>query len=114
MKTLQRYLQEFADDDGDVECRSYSGRFMYGRSCVALTGSSERVFALLGELLAEFLDDLYHKGTAHEDVLLPAFKQYARILMDFRQDQMGLGTVIYWPQLNWEEDQSDAPEVADE
>ena len=35
---LYRVMQEFADDYGVDVSNDYSGRFMYGRRCVAVEG----------------------------------------------------------------------------
>lgn len=59
-----------------LQPRSYSGRGMFGRECVAV-----------------YLEQGVHPG----DLELPA---------GWRQDQLGLGTVVYWPSLAWELEQT--------
>lgn len=61
----------------DLRPRSYSGRGMYGKECVATS-----------------LDRYTHPS----DLELPA---------GWRQDQLGLGTVVYWPGITWPEGRSE-------
>jgi hypothetical protein len=67
--------------DAGYSPRSYSGRGMYGESCVGLALESEtdllKVGAALGERLAQ---------------------------RSFRTDSLGMGIIAYWPREKWQED----------
>lgn len=91
-------LQEVYDQ-GDIEfnVRSYSGRGMYGKECVAITTdghtSAWTIALALADLNAGNID-LYGLGEP-------------------REDSMGLGRVYYWPQMEWPAGQDNIGEYAD-
>ncbi len=70
-----------------AEIRSYSGRGMSGKECVgAVTNGS-----LLG-----FLADIAEECENAHDA--------ATIIRAARTDDMGRGTIVYWPHAEWPED----------
>lgn len=79
------------------ECRnvrSYSGRAMYGARCVSvyLNGDAE-LPAFAATLAVDAESDNEGDG---DDII--------KILRGTRTDNMGLGTVVYWPSMPWPED----------
>lgn len=62
--------------------RSYSGRGMYGRSCLGVETDD------LGDLFAAVLEEL--EGEEDTQDVQPAFKS-------MRTDSMGRGTIVYFP-----------------
>jgi len=68
-------LQEFLEDCG-FECRGYSGRYMGGKSCLAI----------VVDTMAEILDVMYEMG--RRNVYVPT---------NVKWDNMGYGYVFYWP-----------------
>lgn len=72
-------LTDIVSDIDGARLTSYSGRGMFGKECVAVYG-----------------DDAFALGMAigQEEYLASAFD--GKIT---RQDSMGLGIVIYWPQI---------------
>lgn len=87
--TLLSLLREVYDNgDMEMEVRSYSGRGMYGDTCVAVTLGSYANAWTLALAIADV-----NNGNA--DLFgLP----------EPRSDSMGLGTVLYWPSLEWPAD----------
>lgn len=98
LSSLALEALEHAAEQADVGLRrSYPGRGMHGRSCVAVTGNltglvrfvltlTEEVANALpgeGERLAAFLDELRESRTL--------------------ADQLGKDTVYYWPTVELEE-----------
>lgn len=88
-------LQEIVEDAG-YETHSYSGRGMYGSKCLSFnleSGENEfDAFLTIAEAIqsyAESSDD----GLELEDIT-PYF-------MGAKSDSMGLGTVIYFPEIVW-------------
>lgn len=83
-------FQEFIYDLwGSFKVRSYSGRGMYGRLCVAIVSDTplddlQRIAFRLGEL--------YGQGE-----YAPAMPSHVCM------DGMGLSTVVYWPEEQWQE-----------
>lgn len=90
-------LDQLARNGHCSEPRPYSGRAMYGKQCVSISGDyclSEWEIALqIGYLARCFGIDARDIGTPHTDSL-------------------GRGTVIYWPRYEWPEDRT-APEEED-
>lgn len=85
MKLNQEDLGTLEEAAGEAEMdfrTDYSGRGMYGKTCVGVTGDTAKLvhFVLLvGEKDLDFaLDNLTNMS----------------------QDSMGLDTIFYWPQLN--------------
>ena len=87
-----------AIENAGFEARSYSGRGMYGRSCVGIDvdrGTSP--FQLAAMLANELVDD----AASYEDA-----QTLTRELAKLRvcTDQMGLGQIVYFPDVAWGED----------
>ena len=83
---LQKALQYISRDQdcGDFKVRSYSGRGAFGKTCLAIDG--DRIdLLILGHTI----------GTSYDDV-----DPYD--ISGARQDSMGLGVVIYWPNIPFE------------
>ena len=77
---------EYISHDMGFKVRSYSGRAMYGKTCIGITGEDINLLTL-GFALAEYYRD-------HDDDVPYNFYNY-------RTDSMGLGQVIYWPQMKY-------------
>lgn len=75
---------------------AYSGRFMYGEKCIAFN-TDDSVFSAIANLIEATLfleyDDLMY--------------ELSDMLRKARTDSMGLGTVIYFPSIKFEEDQDE-------
>lgn len=83
--------------DIGYEPRSYSGRGMYGRYCLGVSTDDSPV-----KLGANTVLSLIDAG--EEDL--------AREFADLRacQDQLGLGIIVYWPQIEWSDEDTDEEE----
>lgn len=89
--TLQQQLKDAVEGmgGGDDEVsfyNGYSGRGMYGRKCVGITGSFSDCMMVLGELIKEAKEE-------------PGFDDMVDQLLDFKQDSMGRDVILYWPEL---------------
>ena len=78
---------------GEEPPRAYSGRCMYGRQCPALEGGS------VPEVLARLV---LLVGALEEDG--PLVEEVAEAVRSARTDDMGLGVVVYWPDVKWEDE----------
>lgn len=85
---LIREIAENGDEDTGFR-NNYSGRGMYGRSCVGITGSKEDCQALIAEVIKE--------ARYREDSL--DFGELVDAVLDYSQDSMGLDVIIYWPHI---------------
>lgn len=90
-------LQEIVEDAG-FETQSYSGRGMYGKKCLSFNLECEEnefdVFLSIAESAQSYVE-CHDDGLELEDII-PYF-------MGAKSDSMGLGTVIYFPNVEWEE-----------
>ena len=87
--TLINLLREVYEGGSlEMEVRSYSGRGMYGDECVAVVMGDFNSTWTLALALADV-------NNGHADLFgLP----------EPRTDNMGLGMVLYWPQMEWPAD----------
>ena len=102
MKFPQSYLLEVVEDGfEDVSFRKdYSGRGMYGRNCVGISGS-------MGDCQAAIAEAIIQAGIDSQTVQLGSsreetdefFRQSVRTLLDYNEDSMGRGVILYWPNL---------------
>jgi hypothetical protein len=89
--------------DSDLTPRSYSGRFMYGKKCLGFVTDESAVKAV-GSILVSLCQGA-SAVRAKEDVM-----DLAEILQGVREDSMGLGTIVYFPDVPWH----DSYETGDE
>jgi hypothetical protein len=85
-------------EEAGYEARSYSGRSMFGRVCVG-------VDLLRGQSVFGFIADMIRAAVDHPADMVEVF---ADTLDETQQDAMGLGMIVYWPRVEWEEEDSDA------
>ena len=86
MSTIQQLLKQACEDHGDVSFRNdYSGRGMYGRQCVGISGSQGAVSQVVAQVIKDSRND-------------PEFDRFIdTLLVEYNEDDMGLGTIMYWP-----------------
>ena len=87
VKSTVQALAEVAE----LRCRSYSGRGMYGRTCLAVTFDDGP-----GELFSALLTVLAETGTTQE-----ACAELADAFRGMRTDSMGRGMVAYFPEIEY-------------
>ncbi|CAN5951018.1 unnamed protein product [Sphagnum jensenii] len=82
-------VRKFIDvlEEAGYEPKSYSGRGMYGKQCVSVSGDREDGFS--GWEIARALWFNNYDGEDDLDVPEP------------HQDSLGRGTVLYWPSYEW-------------
>lgn len=87
---LSQLIKDTAEDSGAANFyNGYSGRGMYGRKCVGLTGSMQDIMQVIGAVIKE----------AHFNSDEIEFTDVVDCLLDFKQDSMGLDVIVYWPEL---------------
>ena len=75
-------------EEAGYNCRSYSGRGMYGEKCLAITLDRD---TSIGQFVG---DVLFAAGSVGEDGV---FDILADAFHDMKTDDMGLGSVCYFP-----------------
>jgi hypothetical protein len=75
-------------EEGGWETRSYSGRGMFGRTCVSVRDGDEKdsAWEIAKHLSSEEYDGKFDR------------------VPEPHQDQLGLGIVLYWPSYEWPKD----------
>jgi hypothetical protein len=86
-----KLLIEVAEAAG-YEARSYSGRFMYGSTCVGVTLERD-------QSVVNFVLDVIEAASSFDEE--DDMENLTQALRNPRSDSMGLGTIIYWPELPW-------------
>lgn len=82
---------------------SYSGRMMHGRRCVAVSSQpSQPAFEI------EIGADLMAECAEREDWDMATMVREA--VRGTRSDSMGLGIVVYWPEVEWPEGEEEGDE----
>jgi len=114
MLTLDaEFVQSILAEEFDVF--SYSGRFMYGRHCLAVNADGGRnevdvTFALIEAVLQHVAD-----GSEVElNKALEAISDIKTLMRDARTDSLGLDMVVYWPELSYNDDDQDDDDQDDD
>ena len=81
-----------------MEVRSYSGRYMYGKSCVYFV-SGLTTGALIGSIMNS-LEDWNFEGMSSREIYHYISDAFNHMLTD----SMGLDTVYYFPHIEWKEE----------
>lgn len=90
--------------DAGLQCSRYSGRGMRGEECVAVRLESGGSGALAD--IVRSLGALDLPGAETADLA-------AEIVKRVRTDRLGLGSVLYWPSVAWEEPEDDGMDGQD-
>lgn len=87
MENINELIKEYCDDEGLNYREDYSGRGMYGRSCVAV--DCDNPLETLSGIFAYLVDS--------DDDIEGCEVQSA--LGEPREDSMGMGRILYFPKL---------------
>lgn len=83
--------------EAEYSPRSYSGRAMYGRSCVGVEIDGNVSASAIGARMALAI-------LAEHDDVFEAESEIERLstaLEGESSDSLGLGTIVYWPRIEW-------------
>jgi len=98
MKTKFQELLENNADNFEIKVRSYSGRGMYGKECLAVTGSTREIRDLFKEVILDAANEL-----ADDEIDLYAFQDVVDSCFEYSQDSMGYDVVYYWRNISFVE-----------
>jgi hypothetical protein len=117
---LAELIREAADCTDELFFRkNYSGRGMFGRKCVALTGDLRDIQKAIGEVHKSLVDHLFDAMEELFDLEMNSEEQeqmYAtrnevlsaiETLARWKIDSMGLSQVVYWENIQDDSDNSD-------
>lgn len=113
MHSIQQLLKDACeqseDSEYDVSFRNdYSGRGMYQRRCVGITGSEMACMKLIAEVIKADrikLKTVQLGSSEHEGDAL--FGELVDTLLNYDRDSMGRDIILYWPQLESIDDDED-------
>ena len=111
MKSLQTLLTEVCSQMEGVNVRSYSGRCMYGRECLGLTGTHGDCMTVLSETIKMASQEVFDAAAdaVSDDEMRGANEANSDLhsmldeVMKYLQDSMGRDVILYWPDVAWEE-----------
>lgn len=81
-----------------LSARSYSGRGMFGKTCLSVAGEEAEIREVLTDVICYL-----HNGDGD-------FEQQLRNLLRYKQDNAGPGIVVYWPNLPYVASSNDGEE----
>lgn len=97
--------------EGDADVSRYSGRAMFSRECLSLQGSLLDIRLTIAHALNDLHDTIVQyeiEQATNEDEIdddlapnIPSFDHVCSTLLNYRQDQLGLGIVVYWPDVKY-------------
>lgn len=90
--TRKSQLQQCLEDAG-YECRSYSGRGMYGKECLAVV-TSDHPMTVTANCFSELLSDLDDEDI---EAWVNKYNDLVSQLHRVSEDNMGRSMVYYWP-----------------
>lgn len=117
--TSKQFVELLNEVSNSYEARSYSGRAMYGKKCVAIRvdgqdtghGLVARAMARIVKIIDSEEDDNNFADTLNR--LDSKLQELVGIFSRTRSDNLGLDTIFYWPNMEWTKD-LDEEEVDEE
>lgn len=92
-------LKNLLENNG-YETRSYSGRGMYGQTCLGVESDSPRdVIGMVVDILLDVVENQYD---VRNDDALNELQELGDVLKTAKQDSMGMGSIIYFPDVPYE------------
>lgn len=101
-------------ENGGREVYSYSGRGMYGQNCIGFyaDGTIAQEIAQLATEIVNYCYDTLEGNDAEE--MLDSVERFLDIMAEAKTDNMGQGTVIYFPNVEREDDEESNNEDEEE
>lgn len=103
-------IKELFEEVG-ANVRSYSGRGMFGKNCLAISGDlgeCQEWISEVAQLLVQTVFDVAMDANTDEEreeadnINFEAQNEIAN-LFRYKQDSLGLDVVTYWPDIDWED-----------
>jgi len=90
---LKKLIKEFCEESDYELYENYSGRFMYGRTCIGIV-TDVNSLGLMYDLTAFIFQNL------DEDEIEMNSQDIREFIGNAKMDNMGLSMIIYFPSLN--------------
>lgn len=100
------------NSQNELGMRTYSGRGMYGKYCLGFTGE-DLLESLSNELFGSVTDDILTDENEKDgnevlnqvDKIVKERLEFFQLFLNSRQDSMGLGTIVYFPNIKLTKEQ---------
>lgn len=89
-------IEQICEDNEVRLYNGYSGRGMYGSTCFGITGSHRDCTAVIADIITAYVEEIINNSENTTIVDLPHF---IRDIMNYRQDNMGVDIILYWPNI---------------
>jgi hypothetical protein len=89
-------IEQICEDNEVQLYNGYSGRGMYGSTCFGITGSHRDCTAVIADIITAYVEEIMNNAENTNRNDLPHF---IRDIMNYRQDSMGLDTILYWQKI---------------
>lgn len=91
-------LETACEDSGEVRFYAdYSGRGMYGRQCVGISGGRSDCRQLITQIIQNMAEDLVNEAEDERGgSALDTFNDAVEALLKYDQDSMGHDVILYW------------------
>jgi hypothetical protein len=96
-KDSESSVQEIFEFAG-YECRSYSGRSMYGKTCLGV--EVDNLGEFFANIISALTDDVTSDNSTTTAAVIEAFG-------NMKTDSMGLGVIIYFPDVKFKHEEKD-------
>ena len=113
---MAKHIMQEAVEDAGYETRSYSGRGMFGKECLGV----EVDRGSMGSFIADVIDTLHSRVDSSGDdeeaeaEVDDAFDAVAQGFRRMNTDSMGLGSILYFPGVPFEDEDADDDEDEDD
>lgn len=103
-------------DDLELDAREYSGRVMYGKTCLGITTSFviKTVIEMTEYLVTEYNSLVDYMEDDEKESVLSKIDAIQELLenmkSDARWDNMGLQMIVYFPRVSYEKQDDDEEE----
>lgn len=88
-----------AIENAGYATRSYSGRGMYGKSCLGFeTSRGQSAIRATAEIMADLAETCQYDSDDKIEI-----SDFLEFFSDVKEDSMGLGMIIYFPDIVWNE-----------
>lgn len=90
------------DESGNITVQSYSGRGMYGRRCLGFVTRQFTSPLVIAAVFTDYIRKNLQNGGSQVDACDMLDMVSDLFTNDVREDNMGLGGVVYFPNVAWQ------------
>ena len=94
MKSIQSIIKANATQEGVTYHKNYSGRGMYGRLCIGISGSLSECMAVIKACIVELHNEAQDFANDDSDY---DFEWALELVFNYSTDNLGYDRIVYWP-----------------